>query len=86
MQIDRPVVTRLPQRGDEALALAEAINADLVGALGKIPQRCKELLSLAQCRLMAVNRQAKGCLGDKEIAGHQFEGGTGGIGVPLVVA
>src|SRR5689334_1186872 len=36
--------------------------------------------------MMTKHRQAKGRLGDEDIAGHQFERETGGVGDVLIVA
>src|SRR5690606_29526930 len=83
---DGPVISLLPQQGDEALAFAQPVNADLMCALLCRAHRDEKLLYLPDIRFMAKNRKAEGRLGDEEIAGHGLERRAGRIGPSLVVA
>ena len=86
MQIDGPVVTRLAGKCDHALALAEIVGAEKMGALGIGGHRGQKPARFLLGRLMPEDRQAESRLGNKEIASDEFEGRAGRIGTALVVA
>ena len=86
MQIDRRVVAGRAQQRDHALRLAERIGADQMRALRKQRHRGQQLLHLIRRIAMAKHRQAKGGLGDEDVARHHFERRAGRIGRILVVA
>ena len=86
MQPHGPVISRLPQQRDEALAFAQPVDAHQMRALGKGPERGEELCHLALRRFVTEDRKSECRLGDEEIAGHDLESIAGGIGLPLVVA
>ncbi len=86
MEIDGPVIARLAQKRDQALALAKAIDADLVRAVGKIGERLQQLCDLAVIGLVAIDRKPECRLGDEEIAGDKLEACAGRVAPALVVA
>ena len=86
MQIDGGVVAGFADQLDDPLRLAKGVGADDMAALGLRGDRGEQACDLC-CRIrMLKDRQAEGRLGHKQIAGHQFEGLGGAVGIGLVVA
>src|SRR5712691_4636528 len=86
MQVDRLVIAGGAQQRDEALTLAEGVDADKMAAFGKEANRMQELLDLVAVRRVAENRQPEGRLGDEQIAALRLEAGAGRVGAALIVA
>ena len=86
MHVNRAVITRLAQERDDALRLAERVDADEMSPLGKEAQARKELVNLALGVRMAENRQAEGRLRDENVAGDDLEGRASRVASPLVIA
>ena len=83
---DGGVVAGGAEEGDQALGLAEGVDADEVGALGELGEGMQELGDLLLRRRVAEDREGEGGLGDEDVAGDGLEGGAGGVGGALVVA
>ncbi len=86
VQVDRLVPAGPAQQGEEALRLAERIDAHQVGAIGEQLDRANEPGDLDLGRTVAEHRQAERRLGDEQVASHRLERRAGGIGDVLVVA
>ena len=86
MKIDRRIIARLPGQHDHALAFAETIDAEQMGALGIGRKRSDQPQGFLLRRLVPEHRQAECRLGDEEIAWDEFERPAGRIGTALVVA
>src|SRR6266851_1873226 len=86
MQVDRLVIAGGAQQRDEALTLAEGVDADKMAAFGKEANRMQELLDLVAVGRVAENRQPEGRLGDEQIAALRLEAGAGRVGAALIVA
>ena len=86
VQIDRPLIARLAQQRDQALAFAEPIDADDMGAVGKLRARLEQLRHFLARIAVLEHRQREGRLGDEQVAGDELEAGAGRVGAPLVIA
>ncbi|MNT35549.1 hypothetical protein D3C72_1715800 [compost metagenome] len=86
MHIDGFVIARFPEQPDHPLGLAQGVGADQMGALGELLDRTQQAADLLGVWGMAKDRQAKGRLGDEDVAGHGFEGGAGRVAPTFVVA
>ena len=86
MQVDGPVVARLPQQGDDPLRLAQRIGADDMGAFREKGEALQQPGDLVRGVRMAEDRQGEGGLGDEDVAGHRFEARAGRVVAALVVA
>ena len=86
VQIDRLVPAGAAQLGDHPLRLAQRIGADQQTMVRLGFQPGKYLVELAGDRRMPEHRQAKGRLGDEDIAGHRLERRAGRVRPPLEVA
>ena len=86
MQVDGAIVASLPHEFQYALAFAEAVGADEMGAIGLACDGLHEALYLVLDGAMAKDRQGKCCFGDEDITGHEFEGRAGWISGAFVVA
>ena len=86
VQIDRLLVSGLPQQRQHPLAFAQRIDPDQVAALGKQQKRMQQLVDLLAIRRMAEDRQAKRRLGNEEIAMQRLERRTSRVRPALVIA
>src|SRR5713101_756827 len=86
MQVDRLVIAGGAQQRDEALTLAEGVDADKMAAFGKEANRMQELLDLVAVGRVAEDRQPEGRLGDEQIAALRLEAGASRVSPALVVA
>src|SRR5215510_12636029 len=86
MKIDRAVVACVAQEGDQALAFAEPINADDVGAVGKLVAGFEQLRRFLACIAVLEHGQRKRRLGNEKVAGDKLEAWACRVRAPLVVA
>ncbi len=86
VQVDRRVIAGFACEADHALALAEAVGADQVGALRVAAERGDEAGDLARGGLVAEDGEGERCFRHEDVAGDELEGCAGGIGRALVVA
>ena len=86
MDVDRPA--GWIHAGQDALRLAQGVGEENTGAAGGLvsPPPLVDRGEDRFGRRPAVDRQAKGGLGDKGMAGYGIEWGAGGGGLGLVVA
>src|SRR3546814_6539916 len=71
---------------DLPLCLAQRIGANEHAAVGFGAHRSEQLGDLVPGGRVAEHRQAKGRLGDEDIARDDFEGRAGRVGAALIVA
>ena len=86
MKIDRAVVARIAQEGDQALAFAEPIDADDMGAVGKLSAGLEQLCRFLARIAVLEHRQRERRLGNEKVAGDKLEAGAGRVRAPLVIA
>ena len=86
MDVDGRVPARLAQQPDDALALAQRVDADEMGTLRTAAHRGEQPRDLAAVVGVDEDRQAERGLGDENVAGLRLEGRAGGITPALVVS
>ena len=85
MQIDRCIMPCLAQHPDHPLRLAKRIGANHMAAIRLGRDGCQQTTHFILRVRMLENRQAKGGLGHKQIAGHQFKSLCSAVGMRLVI-
>ena len=86
MYVDGAVVAGLPQQRHDPLGLTKRIGADEMRPLGEERARGQQLIDFQIGTGMAKDGKAEGRLRYEDIAGHDFEGRAGRVGLAFVVA
>src|SRR5262245_14565868 len=86
MKVDRAVVARAAQKRDQALTFAEPIDADDMGAVGKLVAGLEQLRRFLAGIAVLEHGQRERRLCNEKVAGGKLEARAGRVRAPLVVA
>src|SRR4029079_5068487 len=86
VEIDRPLISRIPQQFDHPLSLAEPISADHMGAFREQRARLEQLGDLVFRVAMPEHRKREGRLGDEEVARNELKRRASWVARALIVS